>query len=237
MHASHDLNIQRTCLDCAVREDHLFCNLPIQTIQRLNQITATAVYPTGATLFIEGQQPRGAFVLCGGKVKLSISSHGGKTIITNIPERGEVLGLNAVISNRPYEVTAEMMESGQVNFIPRDSLLQLLKDDSEVGMHVAAELSRNYYAAHEEIRTLGLTASLSERLAKLLLSWSDKTMPSDDSSRVKITLTHGEIGEAIGTSRESVSRLLSEFKQKQLIEVKGSTLVIRNRKLEKIIQS
>jgi CRP/FNR family transcriptional regulator len=98
-------------------------------------------------------------------------------------------------------------------------------------------LSRNYYAAHEEIRTLGLTASLSERLAKLLLSWSDKTMQGDDSSRVKITLTHGEIGEAIGTSRESVSRLLSEFKQKQLIEVKGSTLVIRNRELEKIIQS
>jgi CRP/FNR family cyclic AMP-dependent transcriptional regulator len=85
MQASRDLNIQRTCLDCAVREDHLFCNLPIQTIQRLNQITATAVYPTGATLFIEGQQPRGAFVLCGGKVKLSISSHEGKTIITNNP--------------------------------------------------------------------------------------------------------------------------------------------------------
>lgn len=219
-----------------MREEHLFCNLPIETVQRLNQITATAFYPKGATLFIEGQQPRGAFVLCGGKVKLSISSHEGKTIITNIPERGDVLGLNAVISNRPYEVTAEMMEPGQANFIPRDSLLRFLKDDSEVGMHVAAELSRNYYAAHEEIRTFGLSASLTERLAKLLLSWSAKTQQGDGSSQIKLTMTHAEIGETIGTTRERVSRLFSEFKQKQLIEVKGSTLVIRNRELEEIIQ-
>ncbi len=177
-------------------------------------------------------------MLCGGKVKLSMSSHEGKTIITNIPERGDVLGLNAVISNRPYEVTAQMMEPGQANFIPRDSLLRLLKDDSEVGMHVAAELSRNYYAAHEEIRTFGLIVSLSERLAKLLLSWSAKTMQDDDgSTQVKLSLTQQEIAETIGTTREVVSHLISEFKQKQLIKVKGSTLVIRNRELGKIIQS
>lgn len=236
MHTPYSLNILDTCIACPVREEYLFCNLPVNTVKRLNQITATAVYPKGATLFIEGQQPRGVFVLCAGKAKLSISSGEGKTIITNISERGDVLGLNAVVSNRPFEVTAEMMEPGQINFIPRDSFLRLLKDDSEVGMHVAAEVSRNYYTAFEEIRTFGLSASLTERLAKLMLSWSTKTTPSDDSSRVKLTLTHGEIGEAIGTSRESVSRLFSEFKKKQLIEVKGDTLVIRNRELEKITQ-
>jgi CRP/FNR family transcriptional regulator len=237
MYTPYGLNTLDTCLACPVREEHFFCNLSPRAVQRLDEMTATAVYPEGAILFIEGQQPQGAFVLCGGKAKLSISSREGRTIITNIPERGEVLGLNAVISNRPYEVTAEMMESGQVNFIPSDSLLQLLKDDSEVGMNVAAELSRNYYAAHEEIRTLGLTTSLSERLAKVLLSWSDKTMQGDDAMHVKLTLTQEEIAETIGTTREVVSHLFSEFKQKQLIQVKGSTIVFRNRELEKMIQS
>ena len=126
-------------------------------------------------LFIEGQQPRGVFVLCTGKVKLSTSSQEGKTIITKISDPGDVLGLNATISNRPYEVTAEMVEPGQANFIPRDAMLQFLRDFGEVAVRVAELLSRNYYTAYEEIRTLGLTSSPAEKLAKLLLSWSTES--------------------------------------------------------------
>src|SRR5262249_13036570 len=82
-------------------------------IQTLNEIKSTGIYPKSAMLFIEGQQPRGVFVLCTGKAKLSTSSSEGKTIITKISEAGDLLGLNATISNHPYEVTAEMIEPGQ----------------------------------------------------------------------------------------------------------------------------
>jgi CRP/FNR family transcriptional regulator, cyclic AMP receptor protein len=238
MRAPYGLNILDNCLTCAVREEHLFCNLSVLAAQRLNEIKSTAVYPKGATLFIEGQQPRGVFVLCTGKVKLSTSSREGKTIITKLSEAGDVLGLNAVISNHPYEVSAEMMEPGQANFISRDSLLQFLKDYGEVALRVAEQLSRNYYTAYEEIRTLGLATSPSEKFAKLLLSWSSKAAQGDGAAQMKLTLTHEEIAEIIGTTRETVSRLFSEFKKKQLLQLKGSTLVIRNRPaLEKIVQS
>src|SRR5215831_14215269 len=172
MRAPYGLNILDNCLTCSVREEHLFCNLSIHAGQRLNEIKSTAVYPKGAMLFIEGQQPRGVFVLCAGKAKLSTSSREGKTIITKLSDAGDVLGLNSVISNRPYEVTAEMMEPGQANFIPRESLLLFLKDQPEASARVAQQLSRNYFVANEEIRTLGLAASPSEKLAKLLLAWS-----------------------------------------------------------------
>ncbi len=238
MRAPYGLNILDNCLTCPVRGEHLFCNLSLQSAQRLNEIKSTAVYPKGAMLFIEGQQPRGVFVLCAGKVKLSTSSREGKTIITKISDSGDILGLNAVISSRPYEVTAEMMEPGQANFIPRDSFLLMLKDSPEVAVKVAQQLSRNYYTAYEEIRTLGLSASPSEKFAKLLLSWSTKSAQDDGSSHVKLTLTHEEIAEIIGTTRETVSRLFSEFKRKQLMQLKGATLVIRSRfALEKIVQS
>ena len=235
MHAPYALNVLDTCLACAGKEEYLFCNLSTHAGERLNEIKSTAVYSKGAMLFIEGQQPRGVFVLCVGKAKLSTSSHKGKTIITKIAGPGDVLGLSAVVSNRPSEVTVEMMETGTVNFIPRDSLMRFLKHDSEVILHVAEELSRNYYSAHEEIRTLGLTASLSERLAKLLISWS--TMQGDGSTQVKIRLTQEEIAESIGTTRQVLSRLLFEFKQKQLIEGNGKTFLIWNAALEKLIQS
>jgi CRP/FNR family transcriptional regulator, cyclic AMP receptor protein len=238
MRAPYGLNVLDNCLTCSVREEHLFCNLSVHAGQRLNEIKSTAVYPKGAMLFIEGQQPRGVFVLCAGKAKLSTSSRQGKTIITKLSEAGDVLGLNAVISNRSYEVTAEMMEPGQANFIPRDSLLQFLKDHGEVALRVAEQLSRNYYTAYDEIRTLGLATSPTEKLAKLLLAWSTKTSPGESGTPVKLTLTHEEIAEIIGTTRETVSRLFSEFKKKQLLQQKGSTLLIRSRPaLEKIVQS
>jgi CRP/FNR family transcriptional regulator, cyclic AMP receptor protein len=238
MRAPYGLNILDNCLTCPSKNDHLFCNLSVQAGQRLNEIKSTAVYPKGAMLFIEGQQPRGVFVLCAGKSKLSTSSREGKTIITKLSESGDVLGLNAVISNRPYEVTAEMMEPGQANFIPRDSLMHLIRDFPEVAVRIAQQLSRNYYTAYEEIRTLGLAASPSEKFAKLLLSWSTKGAQDDGSSQVKLTLTHEEIAEIIGTTRETVSRLFSEFKKKQLMQLKGATLVIRSRfALQKIVQS
>ena len=238
MRAPYGLNILDNCLSCPVRSEHLFCNLGVPAAQRLNEVKSTAVYPKGAMLFIEGQMARGVFVLCSGKVKLSTTSREGKTIITKISEPGDVLGLNAVISNRSYEVTAEMMEPGQANFIPKDSLTLMLRDFPEASMRVAQQLSRNYYTAYEEIRTLGLAASPSEKFAKLLLSWSTKTTQNDGSSQVKLTLTHEEIAEIIGTTRETVSRLFSEFKKKQLMQSKGATLVIRSRvALEKIVQS
>jgi CRP/FNR family cyclic AMP-dependent transcriptional regulator len=252
MRAPYGLNILDNCLACPMREEHLFCNLPPIALQRLNEIRSTAIYPKSAMLFIEGQQPRGVFVLCTGKAKLSTSSTEGKTVITKISEAGDVLGLSAAVSNRPYEVTAEMIEPGQANFITRDALLAFMRDYGQVAVRVAEQLSRNYYTAYEGIRTLGLSNSPAERFAKLLLGWS-REAPNGDSKngdshraepnqgegqQLKVTLTHEEIAEIIGTTRETVSRLFSQFKKKQLVQLKGATLTIRNRAaLEKMVNS
>jgi CRP/FNR family cyclic AMP-dependent transcriptional regulator len=238
MRAPYGLTILDNCITCPVREEHLFCNLSPPALQKLNEIKSTAIYPKSALLFIEGQQPRGVFVLCGGRVKLSTSSSEGKTLITKISEEGDVLGLNATISNRPYEVTAEMIEPGQANFIPRDALLQFLREHGEVAVRVAEQLSQNYYTAYEEVRTLGLTSSPAEKLAKLLLSWYPDKEKSDGKAQIKMTLTHEEIAEMIGTTRETVSRLFSEFKKKEFVRVKGSTLVICDpTALEKLVHA
>src|SRR5438046_2475450 len=212
MRAPYGLTILDNCVTCPVREEHLFCNLPLSALKKLNEIKSTAIYPKSTTLFIEGQQPRGVFVLCAGKAKLFTSSSEGKTIITKISEAGDVLGLNATISNRPYEVTAEMIDPGQANFIARDALLQFLREYGEVALRVAEQLSRNYYVAYEGIRTLGLTSSPSEKFAKLLLSWSPNGGNTNEPAHLKLTLTHEEIAEMIGTTRETVSRMVADFK-------------------------
>jgi CRP/FNR family cyclic AMP-dependent transcriptional regulator len=236
MRAPYGLSILDNCVTCPVREEYLFCNLPIPAVQRLNEIRHTAIYPKSAVLFIEGQQPRGVFVLCAGRVKLSTCSSEGKTIITRISRAGDVLGLNATISNHPYEVTAEMIEPGQANFISSDALLHFLKDNGEVALRVAQQLSRNYYSAYEEIRTLGITSSVTEKFAKLLLSWYPERRQTNDRAQIKLPFTHEEIAEMIGTTRETVTRLFSDFKKKQLVQMKGATLVLRDKPaLEKMV--
>lgn len=218
------------CLTCPVRgEEYPFCKLSVHAGERLNQIKSTAIYPKGAMLFIEGQRPDGVFVLCAGKVKLSTSSREGRRIITRVSEPGDVLGLNAVISNRTYEVSAEMMEPGQANFVPRDCLLHFLNDHVEVALRVIKLLSCNYYTAHEQIRTLGL--SVSERVAKFLLSGLMKTAHNNDASQ--ITLSHEEIAESIGTTREIVSRLFSELRKASLLSLRGS---IKHKKSPRLIE-
>ena len=229
MKSPYGLNILDDCATCPVREQHLFCNLSPSLVQRLNAITSPAIYPRGAMLFMEGQQGRGAFVLCTGKAKLSTTSREGKTIITKISEHGDVLGLSATISNHPYEVTAEMMEPGQANFIAADALLQFLHDYGEVAWRVAQQLSHNYYSAYQEIRSLGLTNSPGQRFAQLLLGWSAERGDSNHSLHLHLVLTHEEIAEMIGTTRETVTRLFADFKKKHFIQSKGSSLVILNK--------
>jgi CRP/FNR family transcriptional regulator len=129
-----------------------------------------------------------------------------------------------------------MIEPGQANFIPRDALLRFLGDHGEVALRVAQQLSSNYYTAYEEIRTLGLTTSPGEKFAKLLISWYPAKGEANGQAQIKLTLTHEEIAEMIGTTRETVSRLFSEFKKKQLLQVNGSTLLLPNRAaLEKMV--
>src|SRR6266478_5488628 len=103
MRAPYGLEIIESCLSCPHREERLFCNLTPPAVQKLAAITSAAAYPKGAILFVEGQSPRGVFILCSGRVKLSTSSADGRTLILRISEPGDVLGLSATVTGKPYE--------------------------------------------------------------------------------------------------------------------------------------
>ncbi len=229
MLSPYGMEIVESCLTCKLRTDRIFCDLPPAALQAFENIKSATAYPPGAVLFVEGQMPRGIFVLCKGSVKLSINSPSGRTMIVKLAEPGEVLGLSATISGKPYELTAETIDPCQVNFVKRDDFLKFLKDDVETCFKVAEQLGEKYHNACKEVRALGLSHSAAEKLASLLLEWSSKNGEgAKPEPRLKVRLTHEEIAQMIGTSRETVSRLFAELKKRQIVQSKGSTLVIRN---------
>jgi CRP/FNR family cyclic AMP-dependent transcriptional regulator len=238
MSAPYGLQITENCLICKLRQSGFFCDLPRPSLEALEKIKYASAFPQGAVLFVEGQAPRGIYLICSGRVKLSTTSRDGKTLILRIAESGEVLGLHATVSGKPYELTAETLQPCQLDFIRREDFLKFLQNHADACLNAAQHLSKNCQDAYEMIRSLGLSHSVSEKLARLLLEWSTDGDTTPEGIRIKVALTHEEIAQLIGTSRETVTRVLGEFREKKVAQLRGSTLVIQDRAaLERLVGS
>jgi CRP/FNR family transcriptional regulator len=219
------------CTACKMRKNQWFCGLSPEGLRVLDGASHPCAYRDGALLFVEGQQARGAYVLCSGQAKLSTTSREGKVLILRIAGSGEVLGLSAALSAGAYEVTAETSGPCHINFVERRALLTAIEKSPEFGLHASLALSRQLQRAYHDVHDLVLSRSSAGKLARLLLSWSRRREKSTDGAEVRIpaTLTHEEMAQMIGSSRETVTRLLGDLKKRELIQLDGSTLVIRDR--------
>jgi CRP/FNR family transcriptional regulator len=230
MKTTNDLRIQHKCENCQLQQETSFCKLPAPELETFESIKVTKAYPKGANLFIEGQPTHGVYVLCQGRVKLSTCSRGGKIMILGIAAPGDVLGLSSALSGLEYETTAEVLELCQVNFISTPDLLRFLKTNPQACLNAAKQLGRNYHTAYQQICSLGLSDSAADKLAKLFLGWTGNGTGGDGKVRIKNYFTHEEIAEMIGASRETVTRALKHFREIDLVTLKGSDLVIHDRK-------
>jgi len=217
------------CLNCHLRTKNFFCALSEESLKVFDQIKHAAVYPEHAVIFVEGQPARGIYMLCQGRAKLSATSKDGNTLILRIAKAGDVLGLQATVTGKPYDLTVETMQPCQLNFVRREDFLPFIKQHGDACLQVAQHVSRDYHNACDVARSVGLSRSISERLAKFLLESSAEGDVTHGVIRTKLALTHDEIGQLIGTCRESITRTLSEFREMKIVELKGATLTIRNK--------
>jgi len=213
MPSPYNLNAEEKCTVC-------------ETLGVPDTIKFTTVYPKGSLLYVEGERPRGVFILCKGRVKLTTSSSEGKTLITKMSETGEILGAGETILGNPYQVSAETVEPCQVTFVRREDFMRLLNERPDTCMRTVQQLSAMVMSAQREIRSLGLSQTTTEKLAKLILNWCDNGETTPKGIRLKVLLTHEEIGQMVGTTRETVTRVFSEFKRRKIIDVKGSTFLV-----------
>lgn len=229
MRTPYGLEIIESCMGCKASREGFFCRFSSPVLRTADVVSHHSVMPAGVLLFVEGQSPRGIFVICSGKVKLYTTSREGKVLILKQAEAGDVLGLSAAISGTNYEMTAETASACQLNFIGRADIMTLLKKENEVGVQSALWLSREFQAAYRDIHDLVLARSSSGKLARLLLACAPAAAMRLQEQHLQSPMTHEEMAQRIGSSRETVTRLLSDLKKKRLIRLDGSTLVIRDR--------
>lgn len=149
----------RSCYKCELRPNRTFCDLPSDALQAFEAIKTISLVSRGATLFTEGRQPKGIYILCEGRVKLSVCSEDGKRLMLRVATPGEVLGLSACMSGHAYELTAEVLDNAQVAFVRRKELLKFLRDYRDVCMQVVHMLSQDLHMAFDRVRSIGLTRS------------------------------------------------------------------------------
>ncbi len=186
-------------------------------------------FPSNVVLFSENEEVRGLFVVLEGEVRLSMNSSEGRRLSLRIARKGEVLGLSSALTGAPYEITAETLYPARVALISRNDFVRFLGRHPEIYLNVTEELSRHVAMACHQLRTVGLSASAPEKLARLLLDWSEGNAQVGAGTRMRFSLTHEEIGEFIGASRETVTRTLSSFKHRRLVSFRGSMLEIPSR--------
>jgi|SRR5436190_1723433 len=204
-------------------------NSPLRAIPGIDRISRSRIYPRGAVVFTEGHIARGVYVLSSGRAKVSLSSADGRKLILRIATAGDILGLYAGLTGRPFEATAEMIEGGRVDFISRPDLVNLMCCQQTLGMDLVEMFSRQFSEFVDHTRMLLLSESAAQKLARLILRWGrDFGERTSEGMRVRILLTQEEIAQIIGASRETVTRLFSALKRDNIIRVKRNAMWIRD---------
>ena len=219
-----------SCRSQASVAGEFFKKLTPAASQDLQSMQFPSSYAANVVLFSEKDPAHGIYIVLEGEIKVSLNSSEGRRLSLAIARKGEILGMASTLAGSPYDVTAETLYPAKVAHIGRRDFLNFLTRHPEAYQVVIEELSRSVTRACDQLRTVGLAATAPEKLARLLLDWSDSGQPTEcGGRRFRFSMTHEEIGEFIGASRETVTRTLSNFKHRQLVDFKGSMMTIPNR--------
>lgn len=197
------------------------------------QITKEIVtFHKGENLFDENENPKGVYFLRKGTAKLSKIGAYGKEQILRFIKEGDVIGYRSLLCGENFQAKAEAMTDVEALMVPSDFFMHLLETDVKLSFTMLQKIA---FELGESSNTITFLAqkTVRERLAEVLLLLEQK-LGTDPEGYIKISLTREEIANLIGTATESAIRLISEFKQDQLIETEGRNIKILNH--EKLIK-
>ena len=200
--------------------------LPAVALRELESIMSIVDYEAGRILFLEQDALSQVFVVLGGEVRLSLQDVDGRRLTLRIARSGAVLGMHSTLFGSPSEWSADTLYPSKIGLIERDAFLHFSQRHPEVHRLATVELMTILGHACATLRIVGLTTCVRKRLASLLLDWGQRGNITGDETQFRMALTHSQIAEFIGAVRETVTRALIAFRQRGLVEIRGSMLRI-----------
>ena len=216
--------IDLSCDSCTIRTHPLFRHLVEEELQEimLNKITET--YKRGSIIYQEGNRMKGFYCVQSGIIKIYQTGFDGKEQIIRFAKPGDIIGYRSVVSNEPACTTTEVIEESVLCHIPTEILLSLVKNNGNFAVELMKLTCKELGEANSYITDIA-QKTVKERLAEILIQL-DEDFGEDALGIHKISLTREELSNIVGTATESIIRLLSEFKNKGYIEIKGRKIKI-----------
>jgi CRP/FNR family cyclic AMP-dependent transcriptional regulator len=184
-------------------------------LEKLAEAKETTFYHKKDILFSEGEVPKRLFYVVKGKVKTFRSNENGKEFITGVFKKGEFLGFQALLKDAPYSEFAAAMEDAEVSFIPKENFMALLQGSRDFSARFVKMLVNNVVDKEEQLLHLAYN-SIRKRVADALLKLNNKYR---EEGEVKLDILRDDLAGMVGTAKESVSRMLTDFKTERLIEI------------------
>ena len=209
-----------------IAASQLFQGLPGEELAEIDSISIEKKYGRGETVFFEGDDANGFYIVLEGKVKVFKMSLQGKEQILHIFGAGEPFGEVPVFHGQPFPATAEALVKSSVLFVPRDQFVGLLTRSPSIALNMLAMLSMRLRRFASQIESLSLK-EVPARLASYLLYLSEEQGSEDC---VELEIAKGQLASLLGTIPETLSRILGKMSEEGLIEVKGKTIRLLDRK-------
>ncbi|MBE9491752.1 MAG: Crp/Fnr family transcriptional regulator [Bacteroidetes bacterium] len=220
-----DLN----CSSCNIRPITLFSNISDEDIDELNNNKVCRVIKKGQTIFYEGMQPTGLYCLNSGKIKIFKHGISGKEQIVRFVLAGGPLGVRALMGGRNYSASATTLEDSVVCYINKKTFFKMSIKYPEISQSLMTLLSSLLEEAESKMTTMA-QKPVRERLAESLLILYDLYKTEGKCNTINngsvIMLSRVDLANIVGTATETVIRLLSEFKDEQLISISGRKITL-----------
>lgn len=208
------------------KSESVFTDLPAEDWTLLTHNKTEQIYKKGEIIFREGAYPSGIFFIKEGKVKKYKLDNDSKEHIIYVANTGELLGYHAILSEDRYPDSAAVIEESRIAFIPKEDFLNTLQQSSVLSKRLLKTLSHEFAVL---VNSLSMFAqkSVRERLALQLIVLREKYKVNfQPGMPVEINMSRDDLASLVGTARENVVRVLSEFKEVGIVETKGRKIIV-----------
>ena len=219
--------LQPKCQHCQARFKSVFCDLSEEDLNTLNLSKGCNTFKKGQVIFNEGSFAHGIFCMNSGKVKIAQAGDEGKEQIVRFAKDGDILGYQTLLSGDKYSCSATAIDDASICFIPKNTFFNLIAKNANLSMEIMKLLAHDLEKAEHKITDLA-QKPVRERMAEALLFLKETYGYENDNATINVILSREEISNMVGTTRETATRLLSEFKDDNIVELVGKKIKILN---------
>lgn len=211
-----------------LKQISIFSQLKDDFLEKIDSISLMRTYSKGRIIFMEGEPGEAFYYIKSGLVKISKLSSDGREHILHILNEGHVFAEVTLFSNSPYPATAEILEDAQIGIIKNNDLEKLIVENPELSLELIKYLNKRLVEAQNKVRNLALYDTFGRTAQALVKLAEDYGKKTSQGIELDLNLSRQELANIVGTTRETVIRVLAAFKKEKSIELEKSTIVIKN---------